>query len=140
MPAVSVDRLLLEKKILGETFIAEIKSTRNQLRTGQQRTVTHINRSLDVLQENGYHGPVRELFNQYDGTVSNWEEIKTIIRELGEFIKEEKQTLNDKLRVLHNANKIFKHAEKNSDLVLRRSQRIRDLISLRTSIKRNELI
>lgn len=145
MPAVSADRSLLEKKILGDVFTKNINDERKQMKNNKRLATEHLGRSLTVLANNGHSGFVTGLLGKHDKhdrplDRNDWQQTKTITDELGEYLKEEKQTLNDKLRVLHNANKIFKHAEKNSDLVLRRSQRIRDLISLRTSIKRNELI
>ena len=142
MPTVSANRSPREKEFLEDTVNADIKFTRKQLRTEQQRTVTHLNRSLDILEVNGYDHSVTEILEKYDRTVDVcvWEHIPEITRELGEFLKEEKETLIEKLRIIHNADKSFKHAKKNRDLVVRRSQRIRDLKSLRTSIKRNELI
>lgn len=140
MPTVSANRSSTEKKTLQDILQDNIDSTRKQLTTERQRTFKHLFRSLDVLIWNGYDIPsVNELIDKYIETRS-MEQIPQITCELGEFLKEEKKTLNDKLQIIHNADKIFKHAKKNSDLVVRRSKRIRHLTSLKSSIKNNELI
>ena len=141
MPTVSANRSPLEQKVLEDTVNANIESSRKQQRSEIVRTVNHLNRSLDVLANNGYEEYVQDFCGEIEvENTEDWEKLKKAILELDRILKAEKQTLNDKLQIIHNADKIFKHVKKNRDLVVRRSKRIRHLTSLKRSIKNNELI
>ena len=141
MPTVSANRSSTEKNTLQDILYDNIEYTRKQQRTEIVRTVNHLNRSLDVLANNGYGDYVQDFCGEIEvENTEDWEKLKKAILELDRILKAEKQTLNDKLQIIHNADKIFKHAKKNSDLVVRRSKRIRHLTSLKSSIKNNELI
>jgi short-subunit dehydrogenase involved in D-alanine esterification of teichoic acids len=66
MPTVSANRSSTEKKTLQDILQDNIDSTRKQQRTEIVRTVKHLNRSLDVLVNNGYGDYVQDFCGEFE--------------------------------------------------------------------------